>query len=359
MISAFSPYSIRHLTLNNRIVMPPMVAFALGSPDGIPDEDNAQHYAMRARGGVGMIVVEATCVHPDGRLHAGQLGLWCNEQVGGHRLIADAVHEGGCPVLVQLHHSGLNAITEHRITASDYTGIKRGKTIHARGMSVEEIGACVRWFTDAACRAKAAGYDGVELHGAHSYLLSQFLCADINRRGDAYGGVLENRMRIVAEIVRSIRSACGDGFVIGIRMGFNEPDAKTSAAILERLSAVSLDYGSMSTGYNKINTVPAAPADFPFSKTVYGCKQVRPFVRIPLICVGEVRDINTADAIIHADISDLVAIGRGLLADEMLVQKSRLKQTGTVYTCLDCGGDFHHCRWIKDGALCPRQKRER
>ncbi len=351
MKKVFTPFQIRHITLKNRIVMPPMVIFGLGSPNGKPSEENALHYAKRARGGVGMIIVEATCVNREGRLHSGQLGLWEDAQVEGHQSITDAVHVYDCPVLVQLHHAGVKSISDERISASDLEVQGKDGITNARAMTEEEVQACIRDFLDAAKRAYQAGYDGVELHGAHGYLLSQFLCADVNKRTDAYGGSLENRARIVCDIIRGIRKQCGEDFVIGIRMGFNEPDTQSSGQIIQLLEQAGLDVCHISSGYRSIDASFVKPQDFPFSKRVYGAKLVRDYTHIPLISVGEVCDPDTAEAILESNISDLVAIGRGLLADEDLVFKSEQGESQSVYACLHCPP----CKYYEDGTRCPQQ----
>jgi 2,4-dienoyl-CoA reductase-like NADH-dependent reductase (Old Yellow Enzyme family) len=316
----------------------------------MPSDRNALHYAKRARGGVGLVIVEATCVSPDGKLAPGQLGLWEDRQIEGHQRITDAVHVYDCPVMVQIHHAGLNSKTAEPVTASDYRQERNGKTVSARGMTKAEVEDCIGRFVSAAKRACLAGYDGVELHGAHSYLISQFLCADVNRRTDEYGGSVENRARIATQIIRAIRRECGEDFVIGIRIGFNEPDPKTSGEIIGLLEAAGLDLCNISTGFSSAFSDP--PADYPYSKRVYGASLLRPYVHVPTICVGQVRDMKTAEAILDAGIADCVAIGRGLLADEELVYKSKQGSESGVLTCVECP----RCFYYTDFENCPGQR---
>ncbi len=353
MSKVFSPMTIRHITLANRIVMPPMVMFAFGREDGNPTEENAMHYAKRARGRVGLIIVEATCVNSDGKLHKGQLGLWEDAQIEGHQRIVDAVHVYDRPILVQLHHAGLKAIVPQPLSSSDVETEQKGKIVHARAMTTDQVQTCIGDFADAARRAYHAGYDGVELHGAHGYLLSQFLSESVNKRTDAYGGSLANRTRIVCEIIQKIREECGEDFIIGIRIGFNEPDAESSGQIIRLLEQSGLDLCHISSGYQSIDAAFSTPQDFPFSKRVYGAKLVREYTKVSLISVGEVPDVATADAILAAGISDLVAIGRGLLADEDIVFKAEQGQPQSAYTCLRC----KPCRYYDDATQCPQQLR--
>ena len=352
MTRVFAPFKIRQITLKNRIVMPPMVVWGQSGQDGKPTEQTALYYAKRARGGVGMIIVEATCVNENGRLAFSQLGLWEDAQMEGHQRLVDAVHVYDCPVLVQLHHAGVKTVCEDPVSSSELSIHTKDATTHARAMREQEVQSCIEDFIAAAKRANSAGYDGVELHGAHGYLISQFLCEGVNKRTDSYGGSLLNRTRFASEIIRGIRKECGDDFVIGIRMGSNEPDATISAQIIALLEQEGLDFCHISSGYHSIETSPTVPPrEFAFSKRVYGAKLVREMTRMPLICVGEVRSIETAEAILEADIADLVAIGRGLLADEDLVYKSEQGQKGSVYTCLHCSP----CRYYEDGTKCPQQ----
>lgn len=343
----FTPLQVGSLTLENRILLPPMVTFGLSGADGNVTQDVIRHYAARARGGAGLLIVEATCVHPDGKLTEHQLGLWDDAQIEGHQMLTDAVHAFDRPVLVQLHHAGGKAVGDVRVSASAYED--HGRT--ARAMTERDVQACIQDFLAAAQRAQQAGYDGVEVHGAHGYLLSQFFCADVNRRTDAYGGSLENRARMAVEIVSGIKRACGAAFVVSVRMGCNEPDVAGSVALGRLLAQAGADLLDISNGFLPSDTLPPAPQGFAFSPRVYLASQMRAQLPVPVACVGGVRTPQQAEAILQQGLSDLVAVGRGQLSDEQFVNKARKGQTPNL--CLDC----RRCQWYTDGRKCPAQLR--
>jgi 2,4-dienoyl-CoA reductase-like NADH-dependent reductase (Old Yellow Enzyme family) len=233
MADLFSPINIRNKTIKNRIVMPPMVCFGYAGTDGMVTDKNLKHYADRAQGGVGLIIIEATCVSRNGRLSDVQLGLWSDEHIEGFRKIAEVCHQHGVVVMVQIHHAGLAVhknVTRDKFSASAFKGISNlnAAEITAREMTVDEIYQVQSDFVSAALRAQKAGLDGVELHGAHGFLISQFLSPLVNLRKDGYGGSLIKRTRFVTEIVSQLRQATGPDFIIGCRMGADDPDLKSS-----------------------------------------------------------------------------------------------------------------------------------
>ena len=347
----FTPLQIGSIQLENRIVLPPMVTFGLSGADGMVTRDVVRHYARRACGGVGLLIVEATCIHPDGKLVQGQLGLWDDAQIEGHQMLTDAVHVFDRPVLVQLHHAGLKAVGEARVSASDYDGDDLGQRYTARGMTQKEVQDCIDGFIAAARRAQQAGYDGVEVHGAHSYLLSQFFSTRVNRRTDAYGGSVENRARIATQIIAGIKAACGASFVVSVRMGCNEPDVQGSVALAHLLAAAGADMLNISTGFMHAQSLPPMQQAFDFSPKVYFASQMHEQLPVPMVCVGDVRTPEQAERILQQGLSDLVAVGRGLLSDENFVNRARNGQVPN--TCLGC----KRCMWYTDGRRCPVQLR--
>lgn len=347
----FTPLQVGELTLENRIILPSMVTFGLTGTDGNVTQDVIRHYAKRARGGAGLLIVEATCIHPDGRLAKNQLGLWDDAQTEGHQMLVDAVHAFDRPVLVQLHHAGLKAVGDARVSASDYDGDDLGQRYTARGMTELEVQACIADFVAAAQRAQQAGYDGVEVHGAHSYLLSQFFCDRVNHRTDAYGGSLENRARIATEIITGIKRECGPSFVVSVRMGCNEPDAAGSTALGKLFIQAGADMLNISTGFLHSHTLPPTPEGFAFSQKVYFASQMHRQLSVPIACVGDVRTPQQAEEILQQGLSDLVAVGRGQLSDEDFVNKARKGQAPNQ--CFNC----KRCQWYTDGRKCPAQLR--
>ncbi len=334
MKKLLSPYCLAGLALRNRIVMAPMVVFGLCREDGFATPAHAAHYAARAQG-AGLVIVEATCVSRDGRLAGDQMGLWEDAQTAGHSAIATACHEGGAAVLVQLHHAGARAIP------GDGTS---GQSVG--DLSLGALAALQEQFVCAALRAYRAGYDGVELHGAHGYLISQFLSPRTNQRDDAYGGGPENRSRFAAEVAREIRRVTAPDFVIGCRMGVNSPDLDASAAIGRYLCAAGVQVIHCSFG-NAMDDGPV-PAGFPFNRVVYGGVMLGRQLPCPVIAVNGIRTHEQAELLLQSFGVPLVAVGRALLADPLWAHKAA--SGGEVAQCLAC----RRCTWfVGKSERCP------
>lgn len=201
----------------NRFALAPMTN-TQSHEDGRLSDDEYRWLTMRAQGGFGMVMTCASHVQAVGQGFPGQLGIFSDLHTEGHRHLAAGIQAHGSLALVQLHHAGMRSpealIGTQPVCSS---AVEEGK-IKARGLSAEEVQALIRDFIAAALRAKSAGYDGVEVHGAHGYILTQFLSAQYNKRTDAYGGPFENRSRIVVEILDGIREACGPDFLLGLRL---------------------------------------------------------------------------------------------------------------------------------------------
>jgi 2,4-dienoyl-CoA reductase-like NADH-dependent reductase (Old Yellow Enzyme family) len=210
---------IGRMRLRNRFVMPSMVT-NFAAVDGAVTERIMAYHQARAKGGVGLIIVEATYIHPSAKGFRNQLGIYKDELVPGLRKLTDAVHRYGAKIAVQLYHAG-------RQTTSTVTGMSIVapspipcpiKQEMPKELSIGEIKELAETFGRAARRAKEAGFDAIEIHGAHGYLLNQFLSPYSNKRTDEYGGTLANRMQFPLEVLRSIRDAVGVYFPIIYRL---------------------------------------------------------------------------------------------------------------------------------------------
>ncbi len=358
MTTLFSEITLRNLKLKNRIVMPPMVCFGYAGEDGKVTQRNLDHYAARARGGVGLIILEATCVSRNGRLSPTQLGLWSDDQIEGFSRIAEVCHHSGAAVLVQIHHAGMGVapgITQDVVAPSDLRGQSRfGHELSARALTVSEIESIRDDFIAAALRAQKAGLDGVELHGAHGYLISQFLSPLVNRREDIYGGSLLKRTRFVKDIIIGIRKAAGDDFIVGCRMGCNEPDLVSSIEIARQLEKAGLDLLHISIGVDSILKIdqpePPTPQGFPGNWIVYGGTEIKKRVGLPVIVVNGIRTPEQASHLVEKGLADFTAIGKGLMVDPAWADKARQKLE--ITPCLDC----KRCALFRPGALCPQIK---
>lgn len=337
---------LRNLTLRNRVVMPPMVIFKADDTGAVTDRHIA-HYRRRAAGGCGLVIVEATAVVRDGRLSAKELGLWEDRQVEGLARIAAACHGEGASIFIQLVHAGMKApvsVTDDPVCPSEYHGDPRS----ARAMSTEEIAGVREAYFAAASRAAAAGFDGVELHGAHGYLLDQFASPVTNRRTDTYGGQVEGRLRLIADIIRRLREeAATRGLVIGARIGCNEPDLSDGVAVARYLERCGVDLLHVSAGLGG-TSIPEVPAHFAFNWIAYGGVLVAKNVRCPVIAVNGIRTGKQAEQVLRAG-PDLIAIGHGHLVDPDWSKK--VFDGAQPVTCLDCKPG---CHWFTNADECPR-----
>ena len=203
------------IVMKNRFMLAPMTN-QQSYEDGTLSESEFQWLSMRAKGQFGLVMTCASHVQEIGKGFSGQLGIWNDKQIEGHKRLASELKKYGSLAVIQLHHAGMRSPKELISEAPVCPSINE-KT-GARELSLEEIEHLKIDFIIAAERAKKAGYDGVEIHGAHGYILAQFLSSDINFRTDVYGGSLENRSKLIFDIIDGIRQQCGAGFLIGLRL---------------------------------------------------------------------------------------------------------------------------------------------
>lgn len=327
----FDEITIAGHRVPNRVVMPPMVNFGLGVKDGFALAEHARHYGLRAEAGTGLIIVEAACVTADGRLADDQLGIWDDKHIDGLRAIADAIHEYGSVALVQIHHAGIRALRYDSVA-------------QYRKDALDNI---TRAFTEAAARAHRAGFDGVELHGAHGYLLSQLASPISNDRTDAYGGTLEGRLHMACGIIDGICKLLPADFIIGYRMGGCEPAIEDGIAIARRLESAGAHVLHVSSG---MTPMAEPPKGFPFCDRVYAASLIKRHVGLPVIAVGRLNEPARALQVVEEGYADMAAIGRGMLAE---AQWTRHIKEGTPYVkCINCP----RCDFFSPNKGCNAQK---
>lgn len=333
---------IGFLSVKNRFVMPPLVT-NLGDEEGRVTEDSIAYYRERARGGFGLIITEVTAVCPRGKGFPRELGIWREDQIPGYRRLIDAIHQEGSKVFVQLHHAG-------RQTKSE---IIRGQVPEAPSpipcpvmqewpeeMTKERIREMIGAFGDAALRAKKAGADGVEIHGAHGYLIGEFMSAYANQRKDEYGGNLQNRMRFPIEIVKEIRKKTGEDFLISFRFSYDEKvrrgnTVEDSIQMAQMLEQASVDVLNVSIGVYESASYISASSALPRGFTRYQTKKIRSKVSIPVISVGRY-DRQTAEEALRDGAADFIAFGRASLADPKLPQKMMEGREEEIIPCISC-----------------------
>jgi NADPH2 dehydrogenase len=365
MSNLFSEIVVNGKRIKNRVVMPPMVCFEFPTRNGQLTEAHIKHYSDRAKGGVGLIIIEATCVNSRGRLSEGQLGLWADDQIIGFKKIAEACHKHDSVVLVQIHHAGLAVfptVTKDIFAPSDFRGQTRFTSpetnLKAREMTQDEIRVVQNEFVGAAIRAKKAGLDGVEFHGAHGYLINQFLSPLINHRVDAYGGNLIKRTRFMKEIITGTRKSCGKDFIIGCRMGSNEPDLTSGIAIAQEFEKAGLDLLHVSSGMSTLLKADSGegfpvPPGFEYNWIVYGGTQIKNNVKIPVIVCNGITSPPRAAALIEKGLADFTAIGKGLLVDPDWVNKAQQKKD--PIPCISC----QICAYFRPEMVCPQIKKRK
>lgn len=343
----FQPLFVRGLSIANRLWMPPMCQYsaaASGEAMGRPNDWHIVHYGARALGGVGAVIVEATGVVPEGRISVGCLSLHDDEQIPSFARLADIIHAGGVAAFIQLNHAGRKASSRREWSSQKgKAGPEEGgwQTLAPspipfadeeptpRELTEEEIDALIDSFAEAARRAVEAGFDGVQIHGAHGYLIHQFLSPASNARTDRWGGSFENRTRFAREVVRRTRAAIGEKALL-VRLSATdwlEDDSAAGAgswtvADTRRLAVALVDDGAdiinISTGGNALAKIPAGPG-----YQVDSAAAVRRALReagdeTPVAAVGLILDAYQAEQILVSGQADIIEIARPLLSDPML-----------------------------------------
>ncbi|MDO4754580.1 MAG: NADH:flavin oxidoreductase [Bacillota bacterium] len=314
------PINIGTMNLKNRLVMPPM-ATAKSSPEGSVSEDLLNYYREYASGKIGLIIVEHAFVSKRGRASDLQLSVSEDMDVIGLSKLAQVIKQNGTMAMMQINHAGSatrESITGKRLVTSSpmhHPGKKMptGETPHE--LTIEEMKLVVDVFTRAAVRVKRAGFDGVEIHAAHGYLLNQFYSPLTNKRNDQYGGSLENRLRLHCEVIQGVREAVGD-FPIAVRLGgcdYREggstvDDAVKAAKILENEGIDLLDVSGGIGGYN----VPGRTEPGWFKEMSSAIVQA---VRIPVMLTGGVVASEQAEALLAARAANLIGVGRAMFED--------------------------------------------
>ena len=335
MSAVNDPITINKTIVKNRITMAPTVKFDYAGEDGKVTEKHISHYTERAEGGCGLICVEATAVTPGGRFGKIHMGLWEDAQIEGHKAITTACHKHGCVMLIQLNHTGITSNPECGEAVGPSAVPTRDETVFSREMTVDEIKKMQNSYLESAVRAQKAGYDGVQLHGCHGYLINQFVSKKTNLREDEYGGTVENRARFAAEIIRMIREKCGEDFIISIRTPGVEPDVKTAILVAEEYVKAGCDYLQVSTGIEWDDPTVVPDEDHYNWICSLGVRFHEHFKgRIPVSAVNTINTPEKVRYLIENDLTDTVDLGRAVLADPGFA-KATLE--GTEYKkCFGC-----------------------
>ncbi|MDR1559848.1 MAG: NADH:flavin oxidoreductase [Clostridiales bacterium] len=348
MATLLTQYQLKHHTVKNRLVVPPIVCFGYAGKEGYVSEKHIKHYERLAGGGAGIVIAEAACVSKDARLSEDQLGIWDNAFIPGLSGLASVIHSHNAVALIQIHHAGTRVdrnVSDTPLAPSDMT-TNDGR--RAKALTLEQIADISEDFTRAALRAKEAGFDGVELHACHKYLICQFLSPITNKRRDEYGA---DKAKFASDIIGNIRRACGGEFIIGVRMGGNDPDLKGAIRYARAFEEAGADILHISTGYKDYK-----PQDLDYTENEYYNWIVRSGiviernVHIPVIVVNGVRKPEQAAYIIEEGLADFVAAAKGLLVDEAWLAK--IQNNEPVVLCDGC----RRCRWFIKPETCPHYR---
>lgn len=315
-----TPVQVGALTLHDRLVMPPM-ATAKSDENGLVTDALCAYYDEKtASGQIGLVIVEHSFIAPEGRASAGQLSLASDDTVEGLRRLTETIRKNGSKVFAQLNHAGgftTPEVTGGPLLSASSIIVPGRATTPARAMDADDLAHVVDCFAAAAKRAQAAGFDGVELHSAHGYLLNQFYSPLTNRREDAYTGrTLEGRIRLHLEVIAAVRAAVGADFPIALRLGACDyaeggstiADGAAAAAAFERAGVDLIDVSGGFCRYtHPTSTAPGYFAD--------ASAAIRAAVSVPVILTGGIHTAREAEALLAAQRADLIGVGRALLTD--------------------------------------------
>lgn len=338
----FSPIQIGTTTVKNRVFMPP-ISTNLADKGYVTDE-LVEHYAARAKGGVGLIITEVTTVEPTYIYLPGDMSICDDSYIPGWKKLTDAVHKYGAKILPQLFHPAYMAFPipgTPQLIAPSNVGPYYAKEA-PRAVTIEELKVIIRQFGEAAFRVKQAGGDGVEIHAAHAHgLLGGFLSPLYNKRTDAYGGDLHGRLRLTLEVIEEVRKMCGKDFIIDVRISGDEytdggQNLNDAVYVAKQLEKAGVDFIHVSGGTTIMrgSSIPA-PGTPMGSHSKVG-EEIKKQVSIPVATVGRITEPWFAEELIANGKADICMIGRANLCDPEFVQKACEGREDEIRPCIGC-----------------------
>lgn len=315
-------FKLKNIELSSRLVMPPMATSK--SVDGEVNQELCDYYNEKSAGNyIGLIITEHSYISPEGKASMGQVSIAKDSDIEGLKKLVSTIHQNGTKVMAQLNHAGSCAkysVTGHEaLSASHVKNPSRlaSESELPKEMNEEDIKKLINDFTHAAIRAKEAGFDGVEIHSAHGYLLNQFYSPLTNQRTDWYSGnTLLGRIQLHLDIIKEVRQAVGEDYLIGLRLGacdYTEggstvKDSVLAAIEFEKAGIDLLDISGGLCGYRN----PTNEEQGYFSEITEAIKQN---ISIPVILTGGIKDIHVAEKLIEENKADLIGVGRAILKD--------------------------------------------
>ncbi|MBH0229787.1 NADPH dehydrogenase NamA [Halobacillus yeomjeoni] len=306
----FSPFTIKNVTLKNRIVMSPMCMYSAYDQDGHTQPFHIAHYESRAAGQVGLVMTEATSVLPEGRISHEDLGIWEDAHIEGLRDITASIHRHDAKAAIQLAHAGRKANLNDEIFAPSPKAFNESLK-EPTEMSENDIRRTIQAFKEGARRSKEAGFDIIELHGAHGYLINQFLSPLTNDRTDEYGGDREKRYRFLREVIEAVKEEWEGPLFVRISGDEYQEDGNTMDDFIffsKEMKSQGVDLIDVSSG----GVVPAAIEPYPGYQVKYA-EQIKEGAEIATGAVGLITSGIQAEEILQNDRADLIFLARALL----------------------------------------------
>ena len=339
----FSPMEINGMKLKNRSVMPPM-GTGYGNADNTPSERLITYLARRAQGGTGLIITEICAVDPRGKGFPNQLGGWSDEFIPSLAKIPEAIHREGAMAAIQLHHAGRETFESATGAIPEAPSAIPSVILNqpCEEMSLARIASVIEAFGKAALRMKKAGFDAVEIHGAHGYLLTQFLSPFSNHRTDRYGGSNENRSRFVLEVIEAVRGEVGPDYPVIIRVSADELvrggyDLEFMKWLAPQLVSAGVYAIHASVGvYSTPGNLSIASMDTEPAFNLFRARAVKEAAGVPVIAVGRINDPMIADKAIADGDADLVSFGRQHLTDPDFINKAKDGRFDDIRKCVAC-----------------------
>ena len=351
----FNPITIGNMRLSNRVAMAPM-STNFGNPEypGLASERHKNYYAARAKGGVGLIIVEATNVNPLSSARKFGLSLHSDESVDSLRKLVKSIKKHGTRCAIQLNHSGrigpLKVDSSGDIdekTISNFSPLAVSRLPHpvtgmlTKQLSRKQLNDIIRYFVAAVKRARTAGFDAIEIHGAHGYLLNEFVSPCTNQRTDEYGGCLENRCRFPIELVQRIKDGVGDDIVLSYRLsvidgGISWPEIVLFVQKLQQ-NGVQLLHVSAGTNETFATMEKVIPTkSYPKARLASYSEKLKKVTDVPVMVAQRIATPRLADEIIRKGQADLVALGRPLITDPCWADKARMGRQDAIRRCIYC-----------------------